>query len=82
MKRKGFELRAALNDEQYSRKSPLLLVEYCEKGDLLHYIREKKEEIVSVSSFSLIYLQHHDQKFVYLEQDQMLYPIVNCNHAQ
>ncbi|GMT32665.1 hypothetical protein PFISCL1PPCAC_23962, partial [Pristionchus fissidentatus] len=29
------------------RKSPLLLVEYCEKGDLLHFIREKKEEIVS-----------------------------------
>ncbi|GMR32076.1 hypothetical protein PMAYCL1PPCAC_02271, partial [Pristionchus mayeri] len=29
------------------RKSPLLLVEYCEKGDLLHYIREKKEEIIS-----------------------------------
>ncbi|GMT04676.1 hypothetical protein PENTCL1PPCAC_26850, partial [Pristionchus entomophagus] len=29
------------------RKSPLLLVEYCEKGDLLHFIREKKEEILS-----------------------------------
>ncbi|GMS78571.1 hypothetical protein PENTCL1PPCAC_746, partial [Pristionchus entomophagus] len=27
-------------------KSPLLLVEYCEKGDLLHIIREKKDEIL------------------------------------
>ncbi|CAD6187410.1 unnamed protein product [Caenorhabditis auriculariae] len=28
------------------RKAPLLLVEYCEKGDLLHLIRSKRDEII------------------------------------
>lgn len=30
------------------QQSPLLLVELCEKGDLLHFIREKKTEISTV----------------------------------
>ena len=30
------------------RKNPMLLVEYCERGDLLHFIREKKREIQEV----------------------------------
>ena len=29
-------------------KSPILLVEYCQQGDLLHLLRTKKEEIISV----------------------------------
>lgn len=30
-------------------KTPMLLVEYCKHGDLLHLLRQKKEQIVQVS---------------------------------
>lgn len=33
----------------YDERSPMLLVEYCGNGDLLHFVRLKKEEIIYVS---------------------------------
>lgn len=31
------------------QRSPLLVVEYCSQGDLLHLIRDRKTEIMTVS---------------------------------
>lgn len=34
------------------RKSPYLLVEFCEHGDLLHMIRSRRQEIIEVVNFA------------------------------